>query len=248
MRRIVIAAAKGGTGKTTTAVTLAHGLALAGERVLLVDCDPSRDASRHFGLPPSAGLAGWLAGRDAHAVVVRPGLRVLDSGGDALADLEPALAHPGAERRLRAALDAVADADWVIVDCPPGPGALARLALAACDEVLMPLAADYLSLASAATALARFARAGERGGPGLRLVGILPTFCDPDAATAAQVEAVLAELHPGRVLQTRIEVADALRDAPARRGTIFDCAPLSRAAFDYARLIEEVRAAVHPHA
>jgi chromosome partitioning protein len=132
--------------------------------------------------------------------------------------------------------------DWVIVDCPAGHGALPRLALTACDEVLMPLVADYLSLASIAAALQRFARGGAPGSGGLRLVGILPNFCDPHAAAAAEVAAALAELHTGRVLQTRITVADALRDAPARRGTIFDCEPLSRAALEFASLVEEVRA------
>jgi len=238
MRRIAIWAAKGGTGKTTTAVTLAHGLALAGERVLLVDCDPRGDAGLHFGLAAGAGLAAWLGGDDAEAVEVRPGLRVLRSGGAALAALESALATPDAGTRLRTALAGVADTSIVILDCAAGSGALVRLALAAADEIVMPLAADYLSLASAEAALASLAPAG--GGPAPRLLGILPTFLDASAASAIEVEAVLAQLHSGRVLQTRIGIADALRDAPARRGTIFDCEPLSRAALEYAALVDEV--------
>ena len=81
-------AARGGSGKTTTAVTLAHGLALAGRRVLLVDCDPRRDAALHFGLAPEPGLAAWLRNRPARALEVRAGLRVLDSGGAALEEFD----------------------------------------------------------------------------------------------------------------------------------------------------------------
>ena len=76
-----------------------------------------------------------------------------------------------------------------------------------------------------------------------RLLGLLPTFYDAGAPSTQDVDSVLAELHAGRVLQTRIALCDGLRAAPARRGTIFDCEPLSRAAFDYVSLIEEVRAA-----
>ncbi len=244
MRRIAIAAAKGGTGKTTTAVALAHGLALAGERVLLVDCDPRRDAGLHFGLRPEPGLAAWLCGRPARVTEVRAGLRVLDSGGEALADLELTLGtDPNEELRLGRALDAIRDVDYVVLDCPAGVGPIARAALRASHEVLVPLCADYLSLASAGLLLERIVHLRGTNGAAPRLLGLLPTFYDADAPSAADVDSVLAELHAGRVLQTRIALCDGLRAAPARRGTIFDCEPLSRAALDYVSLIEEVRAA-----
>lgn len=239
MRRIAIAAAKGGTGKTTTAVTLAHGLALAGQRVLLVDCDPRRDAASHFGLGARPGIAEWLTGRAAEAIAVRDGLHVLQSGGEALAALEPELVRAAATTMLRRAFETVRDFDVAIVDCPAGWGALTRLGVAACGEVLVPLAADYLSLASAGVTLRGLAAIP---GAAPRLLGILPTFLDRTQASTADVESVLAELLAGRVLQTRIGVAEALRDAPARRGTIFDTDPLSRAAREYAELVEEVRA------
>jgi chromosome partitioning protein len=244
MRRIAIAAAKGGTGKTTTAVTLAHGMALAGARVLLVDCDPRRDAASHFGLAARSGVGTWLAGESAAVDPVRRDLSVLQSGGERLAALEPDLAPATQALRLRRALDGLRDFDVVIVDCPAGWGSLTRLGVAACDEVIVPLAADYLSLAGAAATLRGIAALP---GAARRLLGILPTFLDRSLASAAQVESVLAELLAGRVLQTRIHVADALRDAPARRGTIFDTAPLSEAARDYAELVEEVRALVVPN-
>ena len=244
MRRIAITAARGGSGKTTTAVTLAHGLALAGHRVLLVDCDPRGDVAQHFGLTPAGGLAAWLRGRPAGAIEVRAGLRVLQSGGTALEELEAVLStDPGEEYRLRRALDSVHDADVVILDCPAGFGALVRTALRASTEVLVVAGADYMGLVAATQALERVARVpGAEDGP-LRLLGVLPTLYDANAPTAAGVDLLLAQQHAGRVLQTRIALCDALRAAPARAGTIFDTESLSRAALDYVQLTEEILAA-----
>lgn len=244
MRRIAITGARGGSGKTTTAVTVAHGLALAGQRVLLVDCDPRRDAALHFGLAAEPGLAAWLRGRPARALEVRAGLRVLDSGGAALEELETVLgADAGEEYRLRRALDSVGDADVVILDCPAGFGPLVRSVLRAAHEVLVVASADYLGLSAAAPLLERIARLTGAGDGPPRMLGVLPTLYDAKAPSAAEVDLLLAQHHAGRVLQTRIALCDALRAAPARRGTIFDSEPLSRAALDFAQLTEEVLAA-----
>ena len=227
MRRIAITAARGGSGKTTTAVSLAHGLALAGQRVLLVDCDPRRDAALHFGLAPEAGLASWLRGRPARAIEVRAGLRVLDSGGPALEELETVLgADAGEEYRLRRALDSVADADVVILDCPAGFGPLVRSALRAAHEVLVVASADYLGLCAATSLLERIARPS----PAPAMSGCAFSGCCRHCSERLRGECsrcgrVLAQQHAGRILQTRIALCDALRAAPARRGTISTPSP-----------------------
>jgi len=238
MRRVAIAALKGGTGKTTTAVSLAHALALGGQRVLLIDCDPRRQASQTFGLAPEPGLAAWLQGRPARAIEVRAGLRVLDSGGAALAQFERTLAaSPHAAACLRHALDTVTDTDWVLVDCGPGAGALQDLVLGACDEILLPVGADYLALAQAGEWVDTLEMAARR-------VRLLATFAAAGSASNREIERVLAERFAALTLQTRISDADGLRCAPARRGTIFDSEPLSRSALEYALLAEECTA--HP--
>jgi chromosome partitioning protein len=241
MRRIAIAAAKGGTGKTTTAVSLAHALALAGRRVLLVDCDPKRHAALHFGLPADGGLAALLHGRSAQAVEVRQGLRLVDSGGRALAALEMQLGREaGGMDALRRLVEARFAADYVLFDCPPWLGPLHVGVLLASDALVLPVGSDFLSLASARQTLDVVRELAERGSRRPRLLGILPTFYDPAAASAEQVEAVLRESYAGQVLQTRVHCSEALRLAPAQRGTVFESEPLSRAALDYALLAEEI--------
>jgi chromosome partitioning protein len=241
VRRIAICSAKGGTGKTTTAVSLAHGLALAGNRVLLVDCDPRRDAALHWGLAPEGGLAAWLRGRPARAIEVRAGLHVLDSGGDALTELEGS-SDPATESQLQRALAALQSVDFVLVDCPAGSGGLVRAALRSCEEMLIPASADYLGLAATLALLERLATMSASSPRPLHILGVLPTFYDEASQSASALAGFLASSHARKTLQTRIAFSDALRTAPERRGTIFESDPLSRAALDYASLTEEVLA------
>ena len=241
MRRIAIAAAKGGTGKTTTAVSLAHGLTLAGRRVVLVDCDIRRHAALHFGLASGPGVAALLDGGSAAAVEVRAGLRVVDSGGPALGEVEMRLADDAADNsRLRQALACVRDADYMLLDCPPSMGPMQRNALLACDEILLPVGADFMSLLGARQTLDAIRDLPAPGGTRPRLLGLLPTFYDAAAASVVEVEAALRNSFAGQVLQTRVHFSDGLRAAPALGGTVFESDPLSRGALDYALLTEEI--------
>lgn len=235
MRRIAIAAAKGGTGKTTTAVHLAHALALAGERVLLVDCDPRRHAALSFGLEPSPGLAEWLDGSRVHAVGVRTGLRILQSGGAALAH---AATTPGFAMRLRTALDAVHDADFVVLDAPPDSGPLHDAVLAAAHEVLVPVAPDWFALQAAAALRDALAAAPQGLGP--RFLGILPTLDEPGLPSTERLARLRQAAFPGQVLETSIRRCEAVRLAPCAAGTVFDTEPMAQGAYDYARLAAEI--------
>ncbi|MFQ5600855.1 MAG: ParA family protein [Candidatus Krumholzibacteriia bacterium] len=241
MRRIVIASAKGGTGKTTTAVSLAHGLALAGRRVVVVDCDPKRHAVVQFGVQPDSGVLALLQGDEAKVTEVRPGLRVIDSGGQALAWFERRMQdNVGSLGALERALHCVQDADYLLLDCPPCLGPLHLNAVAACDEVLLPVATDFLGLEGARQTLAaiRALEPATRVQP--RPVRILPTFYEADAPSTAEFERALREEYSGHVLQTRVRLVDELRAAPARQQSVFEYDPLSIGALDYAELTEEI--------
>ena len=241
MRILTVAAAKGGTGKTTTAVTLAHAFALAGRQVLLVDCDPRRQAAMHFGLEPTGGLAAWLAGGRAHAVEVRSGLHVLDSGGSALARLEMRLAEPPNDlQRVRNYLRSLRGVDEILIDCGPSSGLLQTAALLAADEILIPVGSDFLGLACAASLIEEIHTLCRRDGERPRLLGVVATFYEPRTASASQVDGVLAERFDGNSLRTRVRRCDAVRAAPAARGTVFESDLVSTGALDYALLAEEI--------
>lgn len=240
MRRIAIAAVKGGTGRTTTAVTVAHALVLAGARVLVVDCDPRRHAALYFGLQPERGLRALLQGGRARAIEVRRGLRLLDSGGLALERLEANLSEwSRGEDKLRRVLASLDDADYVLFDCPAHFGPLQRGAVQTADEVLLPVGADHLSRLGIQPALeAVIALRGEA--ETRRPARLVLTFASAADASARDVESRLCAEFPSRLLQTRIRTSESLRAAPGGQGTVFDADPLSMGAHDYAFLAEEI--------
>ena len=161
MRSIAIINQKGGVGKTTTAVNLSAALARAGQRVGLIDIDPQAHASLHLGLDPQRQRADGL--RPAHrrhaaspisgSEPGRPRPRVEENLWVAASHIDLAAAEVelagvvGREVILRDKLAEAADEfDYVLIDCPPSLGILTINALAAVDDVFLPLQPHFLAL------------------------------------------------------------------------------------------------------
>lgn len=242
MRTLAIANAKGGTGKTTTAVTLAHGLSLRSQRVLLVDADTQGQAARALGLKPSVGLAEVIAGQAPATEALteaRPGLQLLAGGeGLALAKRDIARRDVGSEWVIREALEPLARAfDWCIVDTGPGWDVLTVNAIFASDAVLAPVSLEPLALMG----LADFAKSLERVqryhlAP---LRWVLPTFAD---RRRRQTGELLDQLraHYGERVCDAIRATVRLSACAAFGLTIFESDPHGPAAQDYERLTERI--------
>jgi chromosome partitioning protein len=150
---ITVAASKGGTGKSTTTWNLGFGLALAGARVLLVDCDPQDNLRFIADLDDSpATLASVLEGGQVEPAEIREGIRLLPSGGRRLAQSTASADGLGAItsplRRGLAALES--EFDFVLFDCPPEFGRLTSAALSLSDYLLVPCVSTWLGLRSIA--------------------------------------------------------------------------------------------------
>lgn len=266
MRSIAVANQKGGVGKTTTSVNLAVALARSGLDVCLVDLDPQAHATLHAGVQPGAHpVSAWdlLAGEASLASVRVPcgeRLHVVPSHID-LSAADMALAgRPGREAILRRKIEAdpacrggeeTPRHDVMIIDCPPSLGLLSLNAMAAADEVLLPLQPHFLALHGLSKLLETMELVAERVNPRLRLLGVVLCLYESGTRLAGEVArdvesffAAGGELQPvlagGRVFRTRIRRNVRLAEAPSFGQSIFDYAPDSHGAEDYAALAAEV--------
>ncbi len=247
---IACANQKGGVGKTTTVVNLGSYLALAGERVLLVDLDPQGNATSGLGLDRNviersvydAVIDGARLG-DLTVSGPVDGLDVVPSA-IALAGAEIELAPvQGRERRLARLLTEIAsDYDYVLVDCPPSLGLLTVNALTAADSVLVPLQCEYYALEGLTQLLATLDLVRDHLNPELVIKGIVLTMYDGRTNLSAQVASEVRRHLGDRVFETVIPRSVRLSEAPSHGLPISRYSPDSTGAVAYAALATEMRA------
>jgi chromosome partitioning protein len=234
---------KGGTGKTTTSVSLAAGLALQGKRVLLVDADAQGNVAVSLGVTAERSLyhvlVMGLAAKDA-ITTVRPGLDLLPSN-ETLAAAELYLAgRQNRDRMLAARLGPVLDGyDYVVVDCSPSLSLLNQNALCLVDSVLVPVACDYLSLVGVRQVIKTVKNVNQLLHHPVRIWGVLPTFFDARAKICHEAVDTLKKHFGDRCLRP-VRQAIKVKEAPAQGQTIFEYAAGTPAADDYASLVETV--------
>jgi chromosome partitioning protein len=244
-RRIAVFNHKGGTGKTTTAVNLAAGLAEAGKRVLLVDADGQGNVGASLGIRGEKTLYHVLVdglSADEAAIPVRPNLDVLTSN-ELLAAAELYLAaRPSRDRVMRERLgDRVHGYDVVVLDCAPALSLMNQNALVYADGVLVPVSCDYLSLVGVRQVLRTLKSVHQALQHEVQLLGVVPTFFDVRNRISREARHAL-EAHFGERCLPPVRINTKLREAPSARKTIFEHAPESNGAEDYRALVRHVLA------
>jgi chromosome partitioning protein len=248
---IAIANQKGGVGKTTTAVTLAHGLARRGRRVLLLDFDPQGQAARALHLPASAGVYSLLT---------------MDTGPDETAYIQSKIIETGRENFwLLPGNKQTADAQgtinsqerpisWVretlerfctpqyqylVLDTAPSLGGIQERVLWASDLVIIPTPAEALGSDGLRQVLDTMKRLSTEKNWKGGFFGVLPTFF---METVKEHRLNLKALHfnLGDLVLPVIHRAVVLAECPAFGKTIFEHAPLCRTTREYARLVDIV--------
>lgn len=226
-KTICIASNKGGTGKTTTAVTIGAGLARRGFRVLLVDCDAQGNLADFLNVEPGPGVYRLLVDRAALISVVIPsgreGLDVIPGNYQTAAAAAQLVGAPGVDHRLRRAL-AGGGYDWVILDTAPSLGLLQTLAFVAADLLLVPTELTFASGLGVAQVLRTVAALRQDVDMGLQLAGILPTKWDLRLADGAKQLQALVKRFPGKVWQP-IPTDAKVNEAPAYGQTLWEYAP-----------------------
>jgi chromosome partitioning protein len=243
---VTIANQKGGVGKTTTAITLAHGLAIRGYETLLIDLDPQGQCASALGLLQESGIFNLLVGgqtlRDVTRTTGRAHLALIP-GDKRTATAQLVLSAEGFD--IAVLRDAVrpalrAGVKMVVIDTAPSVGGLQEAALFAADLVVIPTAADYLSSEGVLKVLETLKGLEQRRGWRGAVLGILPTFYDDvTRESKATLEDLKKSLGNGVVLDP-IHRATVLRECSAEGKTIWERAPKHRAAQEYADLIWRV--------
>ncbi|MEX0753519.1 MAG: AAA family ATPase [Actinomycetota bacterium] len=248
-RVIAIANQKGGVGKSTTAVSLGAALAELGQRVLVIDLDPQGNASTGLGIKHESRdvtvydvLATEAPITEAIIQTPTEGLAAIPSTID-LAGAEIELVSQfSRELRLRKAIEPLKEDsyDFIFLDCPPSLGLLTVNALAAAQELIVPIQCEYYALEGLGQLLHNVRLVQQNINMGLRLTGIVMTMFDSRTKLSEQVVDEVRRYFGDRVYDVIIPRTVRLSEAPGFGQPITTYDPKSKGAETYRLLAKEV--------
>jgi chromosome partitioning protein len=244
VRTVAVMNEKGGSGKTTTTISLAAVLAERGLRSLVVDLDPQASASLWLGRGREPGLYRALAEKRDLAPYVRPtsvtGIEII-AGSRELAAVDDLRGRIGIQTALKRALAKLAE-DWdvVLIDCPPNLGLLAVNALAAADEVLVPVETHGIAAVGLSDLLRTVEDARESMVNTTLTVGAIVATRFNRTREAKDCVQQMRQAFPGTMLQTVIRESARLGEAFTYARTIVEHDPDGMGAADYRSVASEL--------
>jgi chromosome partitioning protein len=243
LRKIAFINAKGGVAKTTSCVNIGAGLALGGYRTLLVDCDTQGQVTKSLGVQAGEGLAELLqgdAGLGDVQIEARENLFVI-AGGGSLSGAKRLISRMDMRSELVLS-EALEDLDegyeFVLLDTAPSWDVLNVNCLFYVDDLLIPVSMEALALQGIGDFLGRVDQV-QRYREGLRVLSIIPTFCDGRVRKSAEILEQLKRYFPD-ALWPCVRYNSKLSEAPGFGQHIFEYSKRSNGAADYARLAERL--------
>jgi chromosome partitioning protein len=243
-----VASQKGGTGKTSTSISLSAGLARKGKKVLLVDMDSQANSSKvlleHYQkIAKDQTVYATIIDRKP-LVIHHTKVRNLDIVPSHIllsnTDIELTTAKDHREARLKSYLDVVREKyDFIFIDNPPALGWLTINSFTASDRVLVVVSPGYFELDSLVQLNKTLEEVREFFNPQLELLGFLFTMSEPTINTSTSLQ-ILRQTYTSKVLNTVIPRNTDLRDAHFQKMDIFIFAKHSKAALAYDKLIREI--------
>lgn len=237
---------KGGTGKTTTVVNLATGLALQGKRVLCVDLDAQGSLATHLGVDYTYSLSQLLLGQvrpQACVVQARDNLDLIASDRSLLR-AEGKLWRIGDERVIRRTLGNKMrsldnEYDYIVLDFSPSVSLLSESGLLYIRELIVPVSVSYLGLVGLRQVVETLKTFRQMSESRVQLYLIVPTFYSGRAQQDREIIEILRRYFADKVTDP-IRTSVKISESPSHHQSIYEYSPRSRGAIDYARLVERV--------
>jgi len=264
MRTIAVLNQKGGVGKTTTVVNTAAALAAAGSRVVVLDFDPQAHLTIHLGLEPQIIESGSYkvltqsAEFEQQIMLMRPNLWLLPANINLVGAESELVSVVGRETILREAMQASRDKfDYCLIDCSPSLGLLTLNALAAAEDVLIPLQPHFLALRGLGKLLQTVELVNKRINPDLKVQWVLLCMFDGRASLPNEVKDDIRQFlesakgtncpwSEAQILPVHIRRNIKLAEAPSYGKTIFEYEQNCNGAQDYRKVAELIHAQCYP--
>lgn len=240
MRKIACHNLKGGTGKTTTVISLASCLAQKGHKVLLLDVDPQGNIRESLGIKHDITMYDLIihdALVDSCIVKARKNIDCIISKNTLAACEMLLVSMPRHEEILKIRLKNVDYYDYVFVDCSPSLSLLNQNALLFAEEVLIPISMDYLAMLGAIQIIENLNMIKKYFEKEVTITGVIPTFYDVRTNISKEVLGALRKVYKHKVMPP-IRIDTKIRQASSAKKTILEYVPESRAAEDYKKVCE----------
>jgi len=242
MRTFAVLNQKGGVGKTTTTINLAHAMALRGHKVTAIDMDPQNHLTAGLGEEqnPQSGIDKVLLGEETFAdmrIKARENLSLMPAG-IRLSEVEQSVRGVQGGHLLADEVKKLRQ-DFVFIDCPPSSGILSMNAILAAKEIIIPVSSDYLALHGMSRLMAILKHVEGRLNHKMKVWVVLTRFHNR-RRLANEVRDKLVSYFKGSVLVTPIREAVALAESPSYGQTIFEYQKRSNGAIDYSDLADDL--------
>jgi chromosome partitioning protein len=243
MRRIGVMNYKGGTGKTATVVHLAHGIALQGYKVLIIDVDPQGSVGYHLGINQPKNTLYNLISKNADLAAcitnARHNLDVICANEHLFPAEMLMAASPNREHILSDCLQNLTHYDFVFLDCAPSMSLLNQNALLYSNELFIPVSMEYFSLLGIKQLLKNVNIINKLFKKQIEIRMVIPTFYDKRNKKSKDVIESIKRVFNKKV-SAPIRISVSLSEAPGVRQTVFEYASQSTGAVDYKQLVQEV--------